>query len=187
MYRWLTLFFLIIPYLTYAARSPYSKEEEEIPKNPNAPPTLTQKTPSEMPHCERYFVYQGEILECDSHLGRDGERLKRIIQDVPSALAELDLYQVNQERVKWTAYLGTLGLLVGIAAFVFGRPAFDSGAPTLGGYFMLGGLGLTANSWIYGLSLQKVNESHLGRAVEYFNVAHPEQPITLEFSTQIHF
>lgn len=196
MYLRLTLFLLIIPYSSYAVSAPYTKpyarpyeeEEAEIPKKPSTPPALTQKVPTDIPHCERYFVYQGHTLECDSNVGKDAERLRSLMQDVPNALAELDQYQSNQKQIKVAAYLGSLGLLVALAGILI-KPPFDkvSGAPLAGGFVILGGLGLSVNSFIYGLSLMKANEAHIGTAVDLFNSAHPDRPIQLQFSAQINF
>src|SRR5690348_3928332 len=70
--------------------SSFEKEESDIPVKPSAPPALTQKIPGYSPHCERYFEYRGKWLECDSNVSRDGEALRSIMNDVPSAIAELD-------------------------------------------------------------------------------------------------
>ena len=190
-HRFITIFFLIVPITGQAASSPYENEIKEIPKKPSTPPALTQKSPADIPHCERFFVYQGRKLECDSNLGRDAERLRGIMQDVPQAIAELDTYQANREKIKIAAYLGTAGIVAILAGFVVGRPnlPFDpvSGAPRLGGIVILGGLGLSANALIYGLSVGKTNEGHLGNAVQYYNSAHPDRPIELKFSTEVNF
>ena len=207
--RWSTLLFLLIPYFCHAVQGPYEhgthegpyehgshegpyeKEESQIPKKPSAPPPLLQKVPPNYSHCERYFVYQGKKIECDSNLGGDAERLRPLMEDVPAAIAELDAYQDNRQKMKLAAYLGTLGLVVLMSGFILGRstPAFDpiSGTPNLLGYVMIGGLGVTVHSVILGFSVGKTNESHVGNAVQYYNSVHPDQPIELKFSTELNF
>ena len=171
---------------------PPSNAETEflkIPRVPSAPPAITRKTAEEFPHCERFFLYRGKKIECDSNLGNDGERLRSIMRDVPPALAELDIYQANQNKIRNVAYVGTAGLLTIILGSVVTRTPFDpvTGSPRFGGYAILGGALAVVNSLIYGLSMVKVNESHLGRAVDHFNQAHPDSPIELKFSTEVNF
>src|SRR6476619_2703472 len=108
MRRWLVLFFLIlIPLGSYAANTSFEQEESQIPKQPSTPPPINQLIPTEHPHCERFFVYRGKKMECDSNVGRDADRLRPLMQDVPSAIAELDAYQENREKIKLAAYFGT--------------------------------------------------------------------------------
>jgi hypothetical protein len=187
----LFLLCVVVPYLCFA-ESPYDKEEAQIPQKPSTPPALMQRIAPNIPHCERYFVYQGKSMECDSNSGQDADRFRSIMEDVPAALAELDIYQDNRQKMRIAAYTGTFGLLAMIAGFfVIGRPnpPFDpiSGSPNIGGYFMIGGLGLVGSSFIYGLTVSRTNESHIGNAVEIFNAAHPDRPIELRFSTEINF
>ncbi len=185
----LVLFLLIVPNLCLGAQSSYEKEEARIPTRPSTPPLLEQKVPIEYPHCERYFVYRGKAFECDSNLGRDAERLRVLLKDVPSALFELDTYQENREKIKVASYLGTAGILAMILGVLISRPPFDrdNGSIKPGGYVLLGGGILAGNSLIYGLSLVKTNESHLRNAVGYYNAAHPDDPIELQFSTRVNF
>jgi len=190
MIRWIAIFFALVPYVTHAANPSYEKEERQIPKRPSAPPPLNQLKAPDFPHCERYFSFKGKKIECDSNLGKDGERLRPIMHDVPSALEELDQYQENRDKVRLAAYGGTAGLLTMGLGIAISRPPFDpgSGEPRTGGYVLIGGLILAVNSLIYGLSVVKANENHLGKAVQYYNAAHPKSPIELHFSThQVQF
>jgi hypothetical protein len=193
--RWLNLllFFscLVVPYFCFA-QSPYDKEEAQIPQKPSTPPALMQRIAPNIPHCERYFVYQGKNMECDSNSGQDADRFRTIMEDVPAAIAELDVYQSNRQKMRIAAYSGTLGVLAMISGFfVIGRPdpPFDplSGTPSAGGYTMIGGIGLFVSSIIYGLTVSRTNEAHIGNAVQFFNAAHPDRPIELRFSTGINF
>jgi hypothetical protein len=178
-----------LPLSSFANQPSYEHEVKQIPKKPSTPPTLTQKAPKQIPHCERYYLYLGKRLECDSNLGRDGENLRAIMHDVPSAIAELDIYQDNLKKVQYAAYFGTGGLLTVVGGALISRPPVDpsSGALKPGGYIMLAGAVVILNSLLYGLSLVKTNESHLSNAVNYYNSAHPERPIELQFSTQVNF
>lgn len=195
-FRGLVFFMLIVPYSTFAAQSPYDIEESKIPHKPSSPPSLIQKEPPRIYHCERYYVYQGKPFECDSNLGNDAERLRPLMEDVPAAITELDAYQSNRQQVRMAAYFGTLGILAMITGLVIGRigasknsPAFDpvSGSPNLGGWVLIGGLGLTVNSLIFGISVGRTNEAHVGNAVQNFNQVHPDRPIELKFTTEVNF
>lgn len=134
-------------------------------------------------------MLDGKKLECDSNVGKDAERLRPLFQDIPKALTELDTYQANQQKMRYAAYLGTLGFIAVIAGVLINHPPFDavSGAPKPGAYVMFGGMGLAVNSMIYGLSVAKTNEAHLANAVQYYNAAHPERRIELQFSTKVNF
>lgn len=180
--------------LSYGAQPFVEPEDSEpelrqIPKKPSAPPALEQKVPSDIPHCERFFLYRGKKLECDSNVSKDAERLRPIIQDVPRALYELDTYQANRARLKSVAYVGTAGLLAIVAGIFVSHPPFnrDSGSPQVGKFVSIGGGALAVGSLIYGLSLVKTNEAHVSQAVDYYNSAHPNDRIELQFSTRINF
>ncbi|MBI2711561.1 MAG: hypothetical protein HYX41_01685 [Bdellovibrio sp.] len=149
----------------------YEKEERDIPKKPSAPPELTERIPPNLPHCERYFVYGGKKIECDSQLGGDAEMLRPIMRDVPAAIAELDAYQRANKNVRLAAYVGTGGVVSAILGGFVSQPLFDpaTGAIKPGGYIVFGGIALAANALIYGLSLLKTNEIHIGNAVRIYN------------------
>ena len=158
-------------------------EEQEIPKLPSAPPPIAKPSGKLLYECERLYRYQGKILTCDSPSQADGEKLRPILQEVPSALEELDIYQWNKRTLNRTAYLSSLGLVVALIGYVVNRPAFQDGTIKPGGYLILSGLGLSASSFAYGLSINQANESHLKKAIENFNQARPDQPIELQIST----
>lgn len=183
------LLHVLAPLPAFAEKLTYEQEESQIPKKPSAPVPLYQISPGNVPHCERYYLYQGKKMECDSNLGNDGEHLRPYMKDVPQALAELDTYQDNLKKLKMAAYLGSAGMLIMVAGILISHPPIDdtSGALKTGGWVMLGGFGLAANSLIYGFSLMKTNEAHLGNAVNYYNSAHPDRPIELQFSARVNF
>jgi hypothetical protein len=167
----------------------YEQEEEDIPSEPSMPPVLIQRPPPIIAHCERYFVHKGKKIECDSQVGADAEMLRPIMRDVPAAIAELDAYRRAQKNVRIAAYVGTAGILATIIGGVMSHPLFDPGTGALqpGGYVAFAGIALAANALIYGLSLVKTNEVHIGNAVRYYNAVHPDKPVVLEFSTSVHF
>jgi hypothetical protein len=175
--------------------STFKKEEGQIPQIPSAPPSLLQRAPEQQYfHCERAFVYQGKMLECDSNVARDGERLRPILQDTPAALDELNTYQRNRRNVRTAAYITTLGVALMLAGYAINRPPFENfgfplGEITIktGGYFVLSGMALSIGGVIYALSVTKTNDQHLQSAVTNFNQAHPNQPIELQFKTGISF
>jgi hypothetical protein len=167
----------------------YDLEERAIPKTPSAPPVLLERVPPEIPHCERYVTYKGKTYECDSQLGLDAEKLRPIVQDVPAALAELDSYQKTQRNVRIAAYVGSLGLASLITGAVISRPMVDptTGSLKAGGYLSIAGIFLMANAVIYGLSIAEANKAHLGKAVDAYNAARPDDPIQPQFDTRVHF
>lgn len=166
----------------------YEEQEKDIPRKPSMPPDLVQRTPPPFSHCERYFVFQGKKIECDSAVGGDAEMLRPIMRDVPAAIAELDAYKRANKNVRIAAYVGTAGILATILGGVISHPIVDSsGTLQPGGYITFTGIALAVNAVIYGLSLVKTNEVHIGNAVRYYNQAHPEKPVELLFSTQVHF
>jgi hypothetical protein len=187
MLRTVCLLLTLVSYLCFAAGSPYEKEESQIPTTPSTPPLQKVKKAREIPHCERFFIYQGKQLECDSNVGRDAERLRPLMEDVPEAVAELDIYQENRRNMRYAAYLGTVSILTMIAGTLVSRPPFDanSGAIRPGGFLLLLGLVGGVNAVVWGFTASNSNERHIGNAVNYYNGAHPNRPIELQFSTQI--
>ncbi len=187
--RFLICVFLVLTPLLCLANPSYEKEETEIPRKPSNPPALVQKLPKAVPHCERFYTYQGKALECDSNLGRDGEAMRPLMKGVPDAIAELNLYQDNIKKARFAAYTGTLGLVAVIAGSLISRPLVEPGTWSLkpGGVVTLSGAFILLNSLLYGLSLNKTNEAHLSNAVNYHNVAHPERKIELQFSAEVSF
>ena len=157
--------------------SSFELEERQIPQKPRKPPPVHQKIPMNIPHCERIMLYQGKNQEIDSDLGNDAEHLKRLVQDVPSAVAELDAYQENRRKVKLAAYIGSAGLILAGAGLIAGS---NKG-------LAYGGALLTAGSFGFGLGLLQSNENHLKNAVQNYNSAHPEKPIEFQFSAGFHF
>ena len=182
----------------YAAE-PVQREEIQIPSTPSAPPGLVQKRAPTIAHCERYFLYQGKKIECDSNLGSDAENLRPLMKDIPSAVSELDTYQNNRWMARNLAYLGTAGLLILVAGTMFGNEKYIDTSPgtnngkegdrlnLMGRYLFYGGAGIAGGSGIYGFSLVRGNEAHIGNAVGHYNRVNPGNPIELQFSTGIHF
>ncbi|OFZ54925.1 MAG: hypothetical protein A2428_00545 [Bdellovibrionales bacterium RIFOXYC1_FULL_54_43] len=181
----------------------FEEEESKIPIKPTAPAPIPGSTASDLFHCERYFIFEGKKLNCDSMVRQDGEELRPIIEDVPEAIAELNIYQRNQRNLRTAAYVGSTGLVIAaIGMFIKQRysdsskdlatsdPAtaqsYSSKADLLQA-LVYTGLGLTAGTVIYGISLLRTNETHLGNAVRHYNSANPAHPIELQFTTEIAF
>ena len=185
-----------------AAQKPLAPPE--IPTRPSAPAPFAAPKAVEPFRCERFFVYQGKEIRCDSIVRQDAERLRPILQPVPEAIAELNVYQQNRRDIRKAAYMGSAGLLIATVAFLVAQNYRDSAAKavTIGDvtaqqaqtdkaniYKALawGGLGLTGGTVIYGVSLLRTNELHLGNAVQKYNDARPDDPIQLQFTTGITF
>jgi hypothetical protein len=162
------------------------KELKEIPQRPSAPPLLQTEGPADTFKCERTFVYRGKPLICDSYMRQDAERLRPILSSVPTAVAELDSYQRNRRKVTTLAYVASAGLVLLLGSRLLPQSSSNS-LITPRNIGLYGGMGLAAGSVLYGLSFLRTNEAHLGNAVEYYNRAHPRDPIELQFSTGITF
>lgn len=166
----------------------HEKELLEIPKSPSQPPALNWKAPKYVPHCERYFLYAGKKMECDSNLGWDGEVIRPLIREVPQALAELDLYQKNLKSIRVTGYVITAAAAVFLLGLAISHPPVDErGNLNFGGYVSAFGGLIGLNSIIYGFSVLRTNEEHLNNAVNAYNALHPEKSIELQFSTAVDF
>jgi hypothetical protein len=147
---------------------------------PSAPPSLFKKSAPESFRCQRMFVYDGKVYGCDSNVRPDGEGIRPLLSDVPAANAELNIYQTNRATLRNTAYVGSLGLALMISAAFLGK---GHGKQAL----LLGGGSITAGSFIYGFTSARANERHLDEAVRLHNLAKPDKPIELQFSTGIGF
>ena len=193
---WLLVLFLSAPRLTLAEVAPTRKLYlmapqtglSRIPQQPSQPPGLVQKKVNPHSHCERFFLLEGQRYECDSNLGRDAERLRTLVQDVPQAVAELDTYQKNLQDVRVSGYLMTSAFVLVVLGMIFSQaqpfnPA--NGGLTPGGGFVLTGLTLGVGSLVHGFTLVNMNEQHIDRAVRAYNEVHPERPVELQFNTGI--
>jgi hypothetical protein len=150
------------------------------PTTPSAPPALFQKPAPESFRCERFFTYEGKTYGCDSVVRPDGEGLRPFLQDVPAANAKLNAYQETRHNLRNTAYVGSLGLAVLIAGLVAGT---GNGKKAM----IIGGTSIFGGSLVYGFAAAKANETNLGEAVRLHNLAKPDKPIELQFSTGIGF
>ena len=170
---------------TPAARA--AGDPPPIPQFPSTPPGWERKIPVDAFLCKRAYIYQGKFYTCDSNLNWDGENLRAILQDVPASLTELNLYQRNRNQVKTLGYYSSIGLGLTALTYLVSRSLDGNTGLNVRRVGFSVGLSLAAGSFIYGFSLLKTNEQHLGRAVEAHNQAHPESPIELQFSTGIQF
>ena len=148
---------------------------------------MSRKIPPNTNPCRRVYLYRGQLLDCDSNLSLDGERLRPIIQRVPEAVTELNVYQSNRRFVNKLAYTGSAGIVLMLAGFLVGRQVGGGTGILLRNIGYAGGLVLTGGSLIYGVSLLTTNEQHLGEAVRHYNAAYPNDPIELQFTTGINF
>lgn len=162
-------------------------EEADIPQTTSAPPPLARKAIPKVHTCQRQIVYRGQVLNCDSHLHWDGERLRPILQNVPEAISELDIYQKNRRKVQTLAYTSTLGLILIGAGIFLGRNLASADRLAIRNVLAGTGAGITAGSVIYGFTLIRTNEEHLSNSVNIYNDKNPKDPIELKFTTGISF
>jgi len=159
------------------------KSPREIPSKPSAPPVMRHKTPPDLFACKRLIVYQDKVLNCDSHLGWDGEGIRSILLETPAAIAELNAYQKKRKNAQRSAYMGSIG----IGAFILGTFLKSRVGGTQGvsirNVTAIAGIGLTAGSFIYGMASLRSAETHLRNAIDFHNQAHPERLIEIQFNS----
>jgi hypothetical protein len=143
--------------------------------------------PPETFRCQRLFIYQGKVLNCDSNLRPDGEHLRPIIEKVPAAVSELDLYQDRRRSVQKLAYLGTAGVIMAVGGSIVSRQFEHPTSAVVRNVSVAAGLTVAITTALIGIGVLRTNEEHLGNAVKFYNQAHPENPIELQFSTNISF
>jgi hypothetical protein len=132
-----------------------------------------QAIPQDILRCDRQYEYRHRRLSCDSPLAADGEGLRPLLDSVPAAREELDLYQSHRRSLDVTAYTGMAGFMLAI----FGPRFLGERAPK--NTTITIGLSLALGSLAVGRSRLLANETHLDRAVRHFNDANPGDPITL--------
>ncbi len=169
---------------TQAVAAPFSQP----PSIPSTPPSLVRIPPKKKVFsCQRQYVYQGKLLECDSNLNLDGENLRPILTEVPEALSELNLYQKNRRSTHKLAYISTVGLaMVGLGFWLSNQYEGNKGI-VIRNLLVIPGIAIGGGSLVYGFVLLNTNEHHLHKAVELYNDARPHKRIDLQFNLGISF
>ncbi len=165
-----------------SAREVGRQELKTIPKKPSAPLPPGRPGVNEYFNCDRYFVYEGKRIVCDSYMRKDAEKLRPILEEVPEAVAELNAYQDNRRTLRNCAYIGSIGVLSFIIGNVLRDKVFVKDGFTHQ-FLTYGGLGVAGTSLIYGFAVTQRNEAHIGNAVQYYNNARPDRPIQILFNT----
>lgn len=165
-----------------------------LPTTPSTPGQLGQKTVQPLfVGCHRNFIYREKTYDCDSTIRQDGENLRPILAQVPDAEILLDQYQLTHRNIKKLAYVGSIGLAIGIVGAIVSRGYYtpegkDSNTSRLiRTASIIGGLTITTGSFITGFTISKSNEKRLINAVETYNQARPQDPIQLQFNTSLLF
>jgi len=183
---WGTLLLCAMSIPLYAAEP---KKPDTAVKKPAELVAARKKIMENPFRCDRLIKYQGKTFPCDSHLKRDGDSLRSIMSETPSAIEELDLYQNNRRKVKYAAYTGTAGVAIAVTntliakLFVSNDPGRAGERRSTATAIRWSGIGLSVGSVIYGLSYLRSNETHLNNAIIRFNESHPGKPIEVLFST----
>ncbi len=141
---------------------------------PSTPPALKQPEVMDAFRCERQFLYKGKILDCDSNVQRDAERLRPIVQDVPAAVAELDIYQRKRQNMRVAAYGVSAGLmLVLVGGLLLPKNFFENSGGSVGGagipirgFSLAAGGGMTLFWLGYGYFKVITNGPHIDQAVQ---------------------
>jgi hypothetical protein len=161
---------------------------ENAPRAPMAPPIAqAKKIPDNPFRCDRLIKYRGRVLPCDSALRRDGDSLRSIFEKSPEALDELDEYQSGRNSLRYSAYVGTAGLVLALTSGLLANAFIDENHPTgrkdTAKVIQLGGLGITLGSVLFGLSKLRNNEEHLQTAIIKYNATSPDRPIEVLFKS----
>ncbi len=179
--------FLILAWTALAGDAAFSADT--APRAPMAPPgTQAKKIPDNPFRCDRLIHYRGKTLPCDSALRRDGESLRAILEHTPDALDELDQYQAGRNSIRYSAYVGTAGLLMAITAGLIANTVNDAnheqGRQDTAKVLRASGLGLTIGSVVFGLSALRSNEEHLQTAIIKYNASSPDKPVEILFKSE---
>jgi hypothetical protein len=154
-----------------------------------APPsTQSRKIPDNPFRCDRLIQYRGKVLPCDSALRRDGESLHSIYEHSPEALDELEKYQSGRNSIRYSAYVGTAGILIaataGIIANIVNDQNHQLGRQDTAKVLRAAGLGLTVGSVVFGFSALRANEDHLQSSIIKYNASAPDHPIEVLFKKE---
>jgi hypothetical protein len=179
--------FLILAWTALAGDVAFSAEE--TPRAPTASPsTQAKKIPDNPFRCDRLIKYRGKTLPCDSALRRDGESLRTIFEKSPDALEELDRYQSGRNAIRYSAYVGTAGLLTAITATFVANAFISSDQSWLRTHtaqnLRAEGLVLTVGSVLFGLSTLHSNEDHLQSAIIKYNATSPDKPVEVLYKAE---
>ncbi len=183
--------FLILAWTALAGDAAFSPawSAENTPRAPMAPPsTQARKIPDIPFRCDRMVKYRGKVLPCDSALRRDGDSLRSIYEHSPEALEELDQYQSGRNSIRYSAYVGTAGILIALTAGIIANTVNDehhqTGRDDTAKVLRAAGLGLTVGSVVFGLSALRSNEDHLQSSIIKYNASSPDRPIEVLFRTE---
>lgn len=167
--------------LSFAAWAIFVVARYSWAESPVSKPSRVELGPKTIPQdilrCQRYYLHREKRFPCDSPLAADGEGLRPLLATVPQAALELDEYQNTRNNLKFTAYTGIAGILVGVLG-----PNFTESKSTQSTVRTIG-LSITLTSLIWGRVQLLKNEGHLKRAIQHFNQANPAEPIQLQPSS----
>ncbi|MGE0614518.1 MAG: hypothetical protein AB7P04_02670 [Bacteriovoracia bacterium] len=160
---------------------------KEVPQETMKPGQIGKEVKVAAFGCKREFVHQEKTYPIDSFHKQDGERLRPVIQEVPSAVAQLNAYQRNRRAATTANYVGTIGIGVALVGLILGRQLSGDTAVVVRNISVLSGLAMTSGSLIYRFTILRSNENHLTQAVQNYNSARPNDSIQLQFSTEMFF
>jgi hypothetical protein len=152
------------------------------PANSMGPRNLTRPKEIIPLGCNRPFLYQGEYYNIDSPQAQDSQNLKSATKDSPEAQTYLTEYQNNRKRARISAYTGTLGAFIAIFSTGLGRWLNPRQPKTIQMAALLTGAAIATEGFSYSLSLMRVNETLIPRAVDAHNKNKPNDPIELQLN-----
>lgn len=171
---------------TFTEEGTSRRPAEELESTGGLPPKLSRQIPvTAYFGCRRAFRWKEKTYLADSYYKNDAGRLKLVVRDTPDALRAIDRYQNNQTSARIAAYVGSVGLMVAVASLFI-----NTSDPTwnrIRNIGLVGGLSLAGGSFLVNFTILRTNESNIKDAVQYYNGAHPQTPIDLQFSTSVLF
>ncbi len=128
----------------------------------------------EMPQCQRFVEQGGVRFECDSAVDFDAVRLREKMLDIPEVQPFFDAYDEGRRQAKSLVYWETAGIGLMLIGSMMGPSDFQ--AP-----IFYGGALVTVNAFLYTFVRNRLNNQHLQGAVNVYNQAHPQRPMSLQF------
>jgi hypothetical protein len=104
-----------------------------------------------------------------------------VIKDVPDAVADLDTYQSNREKIQELRYVGGAGLLLLVGGYILSKSLDEGNSYDRKGLIFGGGLAVLGFG--SGLILNSRNEKNIESAIQKYNQSRPNDPIQFEITT----
>jgi len=124
--------------------------------------------------CSRSFIYRNRTYAVDSSRKLDGEGLRPVIKKNAQSEDLLNNYQTSLKSQRWTAYTGSLGLVMAAGGSIYANTLKNPIAQRdTRNMLLFPGLFLAVGSYVYGQLAIRNNEKTLEKAVDTYNDSAP--------------